>query len=185
MKTQEQEPYQISNGAMMTLSLDVLKLYYDIAQKRLSDYHLQARETTERAYKVIAIYVTVLTLLSAYLYTNWHLTWESFAILSLLAGACLATIFMIKLIFPRDYMPLGRTVSDLKPNEYAASFEGNTDEDMQMRCILRDEINMLEYAIQWQGERNRRRARLFGYSLTAILAGVVLSVLLFIPNFWA
>lgn len=123
MKTQEQEPYQIANGAMMTLSLDVLKLYYDIAQKRLSDYHLQARETTERAYKVIAIYVTVLTLLSAYLYTNWHLTWKSFAILSLLAGACLATIFMIKLIFPRDYMPLGRTVSDLKPNEYAASLK--------------------------------------------------------------
>ena len=59
MKTQEQEPYQIANGAMMTLSLDVLKLYYDIAQKRLSDYHLQARETTERAYKVIAIYVNV------------------------------------------------------------------------------------------------------------------------------
>lgn len=184
MGTQEKETYQITNETMITLSLDVLKLYYDTAQKRMADYHQQARETTERAYKLIGIYVTLLTLLSAYLYTNWVLSWGSFAVLSLLLGTCLSTIFMLRLIFPRDYMPLGRTVSDLQPNEYAASFEDDTDNEMQMRCILRDEINMLEYAIQWQGERNRYRTRLFSHSLKSIVIGIILSVLLFIPNFW-
>lgn len=181
-KLKEPEVYQITDEAMAALSMDALKLYYDTAQKRMSDYHQQARETTERAYKVISIYITILTLLSAYLYKNWNVSWSSFAVLALLAGACSATICMLKLIFPRNYMPLGRRLSDLKPNEYAASFGNGTKNEMQMRCILRDEINMLEYAIQWQGERNRRRARLFACSLIAIVAGILVSALLFLPN---
>lgn len=185
MDTPKEETYQITSEAMLTLSMDVLKLYYDTAQKRMADYHQQARETTERAYKLIGIYVTVLTLLSAYLYTNWVLAWSSFAVLSLLLGFCSATIFMLNLIFPRDYMPLGRSVADLKPNEYAATFDDDIDSEMQMRCILRDEINMLENAIQWQGERNKYRTRLFGHSLKSIILGIILSVLLFIPNLLA
>lgn len=179
----EQEVYQITDEAMVALSLDALKLYYDAAQKRMSDHHLQARETTERAYKVISIYITILTLLSAYLYKNWDLSWSSFAILALLLGSCCATICMLRLIFPRNYMPLGRRASDLQPNEYAASFGNGTKNEMQMRCILRDEINMLEYAIQWQGEHNRHCTRLFAYSLKAVVAGIIVSALLFIPNF--
>ena len=59
---------------MLNLSLDVLKFYYDSMQKRMNDYYQQARDTTERGYKVIGIYVTLLIALCAYLYTNWELT---------------------------------------------------------------------------------------------------------------
>lgn len=55
---------------MLNLSLDVLKFYYDSMQKRMNDYYQQARDTTERGYKVIGIYVTLLIALCAYLYTN-------------------------------------------------------------------------------------------------------------------
>ena len=47
--------YKVNNNTVFLLSLDILKLNYDNAQKRMADYHQQARETTERAYKVIAI----------------------------------------------------------------------------------------------------------------------------------
>ena len=182
-KESKREPYQMDADCVSVLSTDVLRLYYETVQKRMQDYHQQARDITERAYKVISIYVTLLTLLSAYLYMSWDCSWSTLALVFLLSGTVAAAILMLCIIYPRHYMPLGRRLSDLQPNEFTACFdEQETADDMQLRCILRDELNMMEQAIEWQGRRNRLRTRQFGWSLWAILAGVVLSVIsFFIP----
>ena len=133
MKTKTNTLYQISTDSMLNLSLDVLKFYYDSMQKRMNDYYQQARDTTERGYKVIGIYVTLLIALCAYLYTNWELTAVGFALLSLLIGTAISTTCMLMVLLPRKYMPLGKSAEELIPNEYASSFGDKTPSDMQMR----------------------------------------------------
>ena len=173
------QTYIVNDNTVFLLSLDILKLNYDNAQKRMADYHQQARETTERAYKVIAIYATLLTVLCAYVFTHQAWVWQMLPVWLLLGGATLSTILMIKVIFPRDYMPLGRSVSQLQPNEYARNFtlenndQESVDDDMQMRLFLRDELNQLEIAICWQEEVNSYRAKLFGWSLRGIFYGML------------
>ncbi len=180
MKTKTNTLYQISTESMLNLSLDVLKFYYDSMQKRMNDYYQQARDTTERGYKVIGIYVTLLIALCAYLYTNWELTAVGFALLSLLIGTAISTTCMLMVLLPRKYMPLGKSAEELIPNEYASSFGDKTPSDMQMKCILRDEINTLEYCIQWQGECNIHRTRLFSFSLKSIMTSILVSAIIFL-----
>lgn len=182
MKHTSHTDYRLTTEAAFLLSMDVLKFYYGTVQKRMEDYHRQAGETTERAYKVIAIYVTLLTLLCAYVFTYNNPSWHQLPVWILLTGTATSTFWMLKVIMPRSYMPLGRTVSELQPNEYAQSFTDNeesVDDDIQMRCILRDEINQLEYAIRWQEEVNNRRTSMFANSLKTILVGIVLALLSF------
>lgn len=102
MKQEAKTLYEINNESIRTLSLDVLKFYYDLAQKRMNDYHQQARDTTERGYKIIGIYTALLTALCAYLYANWEPTKVSFSILSLLIGTAIATICMLIVLLPRN-----------------------------------------------------------------------------------
>ena len=86
----------------------------------------------------------------------------------------------MKVVMPRDYMPLGNTVKDSQPNEYAVSFTTDgesSDDDMQMRLVLRDELNQLEQSIRWQEQVNSRRVRLFGRSLKSILYGICAAML--------
>ena len=180
MTNRETTTYKITKESAFTLSLSVLKFYYETAQNRMSDYHKQAGDTTERAYKVIAIYVSLLTLLCAYLFSHGQPAWGLLPVWLLLVGCACATFYMVQVIMPRDYMPLGRRVRDLQPNEYALSFsaeEEPTPDETQMRCILCDEINMLEESIRWQEERNAQRTRFFGISLKFMLAGIGCSII--------
>ena len=172
--------YKVTTATAFYLSLDVLKLFYDNAQKRLADYQKQANDTTERAYKTLAIYATLLTLLCAYVFTHPDLAWRTVPVWFLLAGTALSTFWMMKVVMPRDYMPLGNTVKDSQPNEYAVSFTTDgesSDDDMQMRLVLRDELNQLEQSIRWQEQVNSRRVRLFGRSLKSILYGICAAML--------
>lgn len=177
-ETKAETYYQISTESMLNLSLEVLKFYYESMQKRMNDYHQQARDTTERGYKVISIYATLLIALCTYLYTNWELTAVGFALLSLLIGTAISTTCMLKVLLPRDYMPLGRSAEELNPNGYASSFGDETSSNMQMKCILRDEINKLEDRIQWQGKRNIHRTRLFSFSLKSIMTSILVSAII-------
>lgn len=167
---------------MLNLSLDTLRFYYDSVKKRMNDQYQQARDTTERGYKIIGIYVTLLIALCAYLYANWQPTAVGFSLLALLTGTAISTVCMLMVILPRKYMQLGRSAEELQPNEYASSFGNKTSSDMQMKCILRDEINMLEYSIQWQGERNIRRTRLFSFSLKSIMTGILVSAIIYLGS---
>lgn len=45
------------------LSLDIIKFYHDSAQKRLSDHREQEKNTTERGYKLLSIYLGIVTAL--------------------------------------------------------------------------------------------------------------------------
>lgn len=165
---------------MVNLSIDILKFYYDNVQKRLSDYHQQAKDTTDRGYKLIAIYVTLLTLQCAYLYTNWQINAACMAILAMLIGIVLATCCVLKVILPRLYIPLGRDLYDLQPNEYASSFGNKTNSEMQQKCILRDELNMMQESITSQYMFNYKRTKLFGFSLIATLSGVIASAVVYL-----
>lgn len=176
----EKESYRITDDSMLTLSLEVLKFYYDNALKRLSDFHQQAKDTTERGYKLIAIYVSLLTLECAYLYTNWEVNAACMAIVAILAGTVIATMCMLFVILPRPYVPLGRDLYELQPNEYASAFGNNTKSEMQQKCILRDELGVMQDAISQQEQFNKRRTLLFGLSLIAILAGVIASAIVFL-----
>lgn len=175
--------YEVDTDTVFLLSLDILKLNYDNARCRMADYHQQARETTERAYKAIAIYATLLTLLCAYIFAHPDWTWQMLPVWLLLAGTTASTLLMMKVVMPRDYIPLGRKVGELQPNEYAKSFikdndgQESIDDDMQMRLLLRDELNQLEKGIDWQEEVNSRRARLFGWSLRFIFYGMPAAML--------
>lgn len=172
--------YKVTTETAFYLSLDVLKLFYDNAQKRLADYQKQANDTTERAYKTLAIYATLLTLLCAYVFTHPDLAWRTVPVWFLLAGTAMSTFWMMKVVMPRNYMPLGNTVSDSQPNEYAQSFTEDGEsasDDIQMRLVLRDELNQLEYSIRWQEQTNNRRVRLFGRSLRSILCGICAAML--------
>lgn len=170
------ETYTVNSETVFLLSLDVLKLFYDSAQKRLADYQQQATETTERAYKLIAIYATLLSLLCAYVFTRPTAGWQMLPVWLLLAGTAFSAAFMLKVIMPRDYMPLGHTVSEMQPNTYANDFTEDGEsvaDETQMRLVLRDELNLLEYSIRWQEGVNSRRVRLFGWSLKAIFFGIL------------
>ncbi len=183
MKQFTTQIYKVNDDAVFLLSLDVLKLFHENARKRMEDYHKQASETTERAYKIIAIYATLLTLLCAYIFTHPSPLWQMLPVYLLLAGTAISTALMLAVIHPRNYMPLGRKLGESQPNEYAQCFavenggKESVDDDMQMRLILRDELNMLERAIHWQEKTNIRRVSLFGAALKAIFAGILAALL--------
>lgn len=172
--------YKITDDSIINLSIEVLRFYYDSAQMRLTDYHQQAKDTTDRGYKLIAIYVSLLTLECAYLYTNWQTDAACMSILAILLGTIIATGCILKIVLPRLYIPLGRDLYDLQPNEYASSFGKKTDSEMQQKCILRDELNVMQESIALQGTFNDKRTRLFGFSLIAILSGVIASAIVYL-----
>lgn len=181
--TSSQPPYKVSTESVFHLSLEILKLFYDNAQKRLADYQKQASDTTERAYKTLAIYATLLTLLCAYVFTHPALTWQTLPVWLLLVGTALSTFWMMRVVMPRDYMPLGNTVSYSQPNEYANSFTADGEpvsDDTQIRIVLRDELNQLECAIRWQEQKNIRRVRLFKRSILSVIYGIIAAMLSFI-----
>ena len=180
MKQFTTQIYKVNDDAVFLLSLDVLKLFHENARKRMEDYHKQASETTERAYKIIAIYATLLTLLCAYIFTHPSISSQMLPVYLLFVGTAVSTILMLMVIHPRNYMPLGSTVKDAQPNEYAADFTTDGEsvgDDIQMRLILRDELNLLEYSIRWQEQVNIRRVRLFGWSLRFILYGILAALI--------
>lgn len=162
------------------LSLDIIKFYHESAQKRLSDHRDQEKNTTERGYKLISIYLGVVTALVSYIYIHWNI--ENPVIQSLLAivmGTMLAAICMMKVIFPRLHIPLGRKPSEFTPNQMAPHLKGIKD-DIQYKAILAKELSILEDAINKQEKYNRRRTLLFSVSFALIIAGIIASSVIFL-----
>ena len=182
----EEKKFAITDESMIVLSLDVLKLYHEKVQKRLDYYSQQAKDTTERGYKLIGFYISLLTIGTGYLYTHWDYEADSWAILAITLGTMVATIFMLIIIFPRLAISVGRSLDELQPNENAQAFQkANTGSRLQMKCILQDEINMLQVGIDIQKKNNRRRISYFKWSLLSISAGLVLSAVIFFASVFA
>lgn len=173
----ETENFRISSNSIEHLSTDILKLYYESAQKRMGDYHKQANDTTDRAYKLITVYIGILTLLCGYLYVNWAITPSIMAIFALAIGIALATAFILVIILPRLYVPLGRSPKELQPEVYAQYFAQSTDlpDEKRLKLILKDELEMLQGCIDVQERKNKNRTFLFTLSLLSALCGIIAS----------
>lgn len=171
--------FKLEKETVSNLSLDILKFYYESAQKRLSDYREQEKNTTERGYKLISIYLGIATALISYIYIHWNI--EDRVILSLLLifiATVLASGCMMAVIFPRYYIPLGKKPSDFKPNEMASCLKGVNNE-LQYKAILSQEFPVIQNAINLQEKYNRRRTNLFKYSLVLEIAGIITSSIIF------
>ena len=173
----ETENFRIRSNSIEHLSTDILKLYYESAQKRMGDYHKQANDTTDRAYKLITVYIGILTLLCGYLYVNWAITPSIMAIFALAIGIVLATAFILVIILPRLYVPLGRSPKELQPEVYAQYFAQSTDlpDEKRLKLILKDELEMLQGCIDVQERKNKNRTFLFTLSLLSALCGIIAS----------
>lgn len=174
------DKFTLEKETVNILSLDILKFYHESAQKRLSDHRDQEKNTTERGYKLLSIYLGILTGLISYIYIHWNI--ENPIILSLLAlaiGTLSASICMMKVIFPRLYIPLGRKPSEFKPNQMAPCLKEVKD-DIQYKAILAGELSVLEDAINKQEKYNRRRTKLFSISFILIIAGIIASSVIFL-----
>lgn len=170
--------FKINNTSIDHLSIEILKLYYESAQDRIHDYHKQANDTTNRAYQLIAVYIGVLSLLCKYLYVNWDITTPIMAILALTLGTALATIVIFAIIFPRLYVPLGRSPKELQPEMYAQYFAQNKSisDEMKLKQVLKDELEILQLSIDTQGRKNKKRTFLFTLSLLFAICGIIASV---------
>ena len=170
----ETENFRIRSNSIEHLSTDILKLYYESAQKRMGDYHKQANDTTDRSYKLITVYIGILTLLCGYLYVNWAITPSIMAIFALAIGIALATAFILVIILPRLYVPLGRSPKELQPEVYAQYFAQSTDlpDEKRLKLILKDELEMLQGCIDVQERKNKNRTFLFTLSLLSALCGI-------------
>lgn len=176
------EDFTISTNSLKYLSTDILKLYYENAQKRMADYHQQANDTTDRAYKLIAVYLGVFTILCSYLYVNWQITNIIMAILALTIGLGIAIGFILKIILPRTYYPLGRSPKELQPETYAKYFEQSdcSEDESKLKHILRDELGVLQEAIDAQAIKNNRRTFLFTLSFISAICGIIASFVILI-----
>ena len=168
---------RILESVAIASSIYILKLYYESAQKRMGDYHKQANDTTDRAYKLITVYIGILTLLCGYLYVNWAITPSIMAIFALAIGIALATAFILVIILPRLYVPLGRSPKELQPEVYAQYFAQSTDlpDEKRLKLILKDELEMLQGCIDVQERKNKNRTFLFTLSLLSALCGIIAS----------
>ena len=171
------EEFKISDSSLDHLSIDVLQLYYNSAQKRMEDYHKQANDTTDRAYKLISVYLGVLTLLCGYLYVNWEITKPIMAILALAIGLGIATGIVLRILLPRTYIPLGRSPKELQPESYAQYFSQFNDytDEKKLKHILKDELKTLQDSIDNQATKNKGRTFLFTLSFIFAISGIIAS----------
>ncbi len=159
--------------------MSVLQLYYESAQKRMADYHQQANDTTNRAYQLISVYMGVLTLLCGYIFINFGLSATVVSIVILAAGIAIGLVYLLRIILPRLYMPLGRSPVEMKSAEYVAYFGQHAEfnDEQRLKIIIKDELNVLQQSIVWQAEKNNRRTKMFASSLWSAIIGIVLSTI--------
>ena len=170
---------QLSDEATGIISIEILNYCHAQLQKRMEDYHSQANSTTDKAYKQIAVYISILSILTSFIF--YHQTFDIYTLsTSILALSTLfAIIIMMIIIMPRLYYPLGKTLDELQPNEYAKCFK-DINEDEQYKWFLSNEICSLEVIIKKQGEYNNRRTRLFKTALVIMLAGIIIAAFTFL-----
>lgn len=174
--------FNLKKESIEILSLDIIKFYHESAQKRLSDHREQEKNMTERGYKLISIYLGIVTALISYIYVHWDIgNSVILSLLALVAGTLLAAVSMMIVILPRKYIPLGRKPSELKPNEMAPCLKGCKD-DIQYKSILAKELSALEDAIKKQEKYNKRRTILFSWSFAFIIAGIIASSVIFLTS---
>lgn len=163
------------------LPIEVIKFYFDLGQVRLNDYRDKETQTTERGYKLITLYIGIITALMSYIYVNWDISNKAiiplFALL--LSTICAASIILM-IILPRLYMPKGRKPSEYKANEIAKALKCVSNDTDKYKCILSKELNVLEEQIYKQSKFNEKRTRLFKISFYIEIIGVAISFLLFI-----
>lgn len=172
--------YRITDDSLKWLSLEALKFYYESLQLRFSDSAQMAKSLTERAYKLISIYISLITLECGYLYSQWSTSEGLLPIIIMAIGTAFALGFMLVVITPEHYTPQGRTFDELNPNGYAAAFEDFPESETQQKYILRDEIQVISDSIERQDLCERKRTNYFRLSLTAVSIGLLAAALVFL-----
>ena len=97
------------------------------------------------------------------------------AIFALAIGIDLATAFILVIILPRLYVPLGRSPKELQPEVYAQYFAQSTDlpDEKRLKLILKDELEMLQGCIDVQERKNKNDTFLFTLSLLSALCAII------------
>lgn len=177
-----EEKYKITDENLMKLSLEVIKFFHESMKERLKDLIQTSRDTTERSYKLISIYIGLITFGLGYLYANLDFNATCYAIITLLAGIIRATYYILLVLLPRTYMPMGRNFQELQPNEYANGWDEEVAKktELQQKLILRNEIISLNNAIETQHQSNIKRVEQYRHSLNSTIWGIVASVVIFI-----
>lgn len=175
-----EEKGKITDENLMKLSLESIKFFHESMKERLKDLIQTSRDTTERSYKLISIYIGLLTFGFGYLYANLDFNATCYAIITLLVGIIRATYFILLVLLPRTYMPMGRNFGELQPNEYANGWNEKVTTELQQKLILRNEIISLNDAIETQHKSNIKRVKQYRHSLNSTIWGIVASTVIFI-----
>lgn len=176
------DDFKLNTAAIKQLSPEILQLVYNEAKERLSDLRVQESATTERAYKLLALFITLATATIGYLYLHWQPMEAPIIALMLFGiGLLFAIGFMLAVIRPRYYMPKGRKPSDYHLAEWAETMNGKELRDEgKMMVLLAKELTLLEQSIQTQTHYNRKRTLLFTLSLASCILGFIVSAVFFI-----
>lgn len=179
----EKRNYALSTKTTDQLPMETLTYMLDSVKERLADLRSQESKTTDRAYLVLSFYSTLLVAQCAWFYTHISLTPGCMALAVLLAGTIVSALMMYLVIKPRDYMPLGRDLKELQPNEYASYYKAKAYDSYQARKnYIYVELISINQAALLQEDLNTKRVTLFDRSLKAFLAGIVLSLLTLIVS---
>lgn len=174
---------KITDDSAATLSIEVLNYYRDRLQKRMEIYSKQADDMRERGYKLISIFITLLTVVLSFIFYRQSLDECTAAMAILAISTTVSIILMYLVILPRTYYPQGRSLEELQPNRYAQAFSKTPDNE-QIRWVLRDELNMQQDALLNQCRLNGNRVFWFKAALWVMMIGAMLSVATFIIG-WA
>lgn len=171
----------LEKSTLKVLPIEVIKLYYEMGLVRFNDFRDKEAQATDRGYKLISLYLGIITALSSYIYIKWsELKDELFPLMALLIGTSLASAFILMVILPRNYMPKGRKPSEYIPNEMAKALKDINDDTIKYKCILSKELNELEKVINEQSKYNKKRTRLFEFSFIIEILGVLIALILFL-----
>ena len=161
---------------------DLIKFYFDQAEKSLKSTLELADKISVRAYALLAVVIPILTLILSYLSKNYFGTeLLSCQLLGLLWLVLIAVIisfgFLVYVVFPKDYYQLGREPKYIVKNEYYDNPE--YPKEASYKLMLSYELENYQYRISYMDKMNNDRVKsikiAFQVSMVAFI-GFVLSL---------
>ena len=172
----------LDSSQLQALPIEMVRYHREQAAERLRDLRQESSSTTNRTYQLIGLQLGIITLLTGYLYGSPSHTYALPATISLLTSLCASCAILLRVIFPRHYMPSGRTLQEMHVSQQADFYIQHPDIPTELRTkqLLHGETIAITQAIAWQEASNCRRVRLVKCSLLILASGITLSMLLFI-----
>lgn len=157
------------------LTKDIVLFYLTQAESNLKSCLELSDRITTRAFSLLTIIIPIITLTLGYLLkqiiegnANYWLLLISITCL-IISFVCL--YFLVKLIFPRGWMPLGR-----QPNEIFTSHmvDNDLDQDKKYIAIVMGEIECIQTKIDYNKLQNNKRLKYLKIVLVLISTAFVI-----------